>query len=61
MKLRNYLQLIYGISTFIPGLHTIRSKLKGSGGTFSSRYCYAVWFRHLIYIYKKTGKKNFPK
>ena len=59
MKLRNYLQLIFGISTFIPGFYSIRSKFKGSGGTFSSRYCYAVWFRHLISIYGKTNKSRF--
>ena len=59
MKFRNYLQLIYGISTFIPGFYKIRSKVKGSGGTFSSRYCYAVWFRHLISIFTKTGKNKF--
>jgi len=59
MKFRNYLQLIYGISTFIPGFYKIRSKIKGSGGTFSSRYCYAVWFRHLISIFTKTNKNKF--
>ena len=61
MKFRNYLQLIFGILTFIPGVYNLRGKLKGSGGTFSARYCYAVWFRHLISIYEKTGKKNFSK
>lgn len=59
MKFRNYLQLIYGISTFIPGFYKIRSKFKGSGGTYSSRYCYAVWFRHLISIYNKTNIRKF--
>ena len=59
MNFRNYLQLIFGILTFIPGVYNLRGKLKGSGGTFSARYCYAVWFRHLISIYEKTGKKFF--
>ena len=59
MKFRNYLQLLFGISTYFPFIYNLRSKRKGSGGTFSSRYCIAVWFRHLISIFGKTNKKKF--
>lgn len=39
-------QLLYGISTFLPGLSHFHSK--GTGGTNSARYCYSVWMRHLV-------------
>lgn len=42
----NIKQLLYGMSTFLPGLSNYHSK--GTGGTDSARYCYSVWMRHLV-------------
>ena len=53
-----YKQLIYGIATFVPGVHQLRTK--GTGGTISPRYCYSVWLRHLI-MAKKSGFDSYPK
>ncbi len=39
-------QLAYGIATFLPGVHHLRSR--GTGGTNSARYCYSVWLRHIV-------------
>ena len=55
MKLK---QLIYGISTFIPGVTQLRAK--GTGGTDSARYCYSVWLRHLV-MAKSNGLNPYPK
>lgn len=41
MKVRH---LIGAAATFVPG---IRRQFKGTGGTNSARYCYAVWMRHM--------------
>lgn len=41
MKVR---QLIGAALTFVPG---VRRQFKGTGGTNSARYCYAVWMRHM--------------
>ena len=38
--------LAKGMATFIPGVAALACG--GSGGTDSSRYCYAVWLRHLM-------------
>ncbi len=55
MKLR---QLIYGIATFVPGVHKLRAK--GTGGTDSARYCYSVWLRPLV-MAEKSGLNTCPK
>jgi len=55
MKLR---QLVYGIATFIPGVQRFRQK--GTGGTDTSRYCYAIWLRHLV-MAKNNGLNASPK
>ena len=47
----NIKQLLYGISTYFPGLS--RFHAKGTGG-ITARYCYAVWLRHLV-MAKKNG------
>lgn len=59
MSIRNLIQLLFGIFTFLPGIYYLRKMSTGSGGSFSSNYCYAVWFRHISKIYEKTGKFNF--
>mgnify|MGYP003979228963 CR=1 FL=1 len=48
MKFRNIGQIIFGILTFIPGVYSWRAKKLGSGGSYSSRYCYSVWMRHIV-------------
>jgi len=35
-------QLLRGLSTYVPGIDAVVSKLKGTGGTVSSRYCYSL-------------------
>ena len=36
-------------------------KRPGSGGTFSSKYCYTVWLRHLVLLNKSGLLKDVPK
>ena len=44
--MRNLLRpLLGGIKSFVPGVD-----YRGSGGTTSARYCYAVWLRHLAML-----------
>ncbi len=38
--------LMRGMATFVPG--AVRLFHRGTGGTCSARYCYAVWLRHLV-------------
>jgi SAM-dependent methyltransferase len=45
--------LATGLLKHVPGAKKFLQKKKG--GTFSSRYCYAVWMRHLM-NYKQFGK-----
>jgi len=48
MKIRHIAQLLFGIATFIPGVYQTRSKKNGSGGSYSARYCYSVYLRHMV-------------
>lgn len=50
--------LIYGISTFIPGMRRLRRR--GTGGTDSALYCYTVWLRHLV-MAGKSGLCTAPR
>jgi hypothetical protein len=50
-------QLLYGISTFIPGVAAIFGR--GGGDTKSARYCYSVWLRHLVTAFA-NGQKTHP-
>ncbi|MEM4326145.1 MAG: methyltransferase domain-containing protein [Candidatus Pacearchaeota archaeon] len=55
----------YSIKSFIKGLISYTPakyllKKKGTGGTVSARYCYSVWLRHLILLYR-SGLKEHPK
>jgi hypothetical protein len=43
-------QVLYGLSTFIPGVVPIFGR--GGGDTKSARYCYSVWMRHLVAAYE---------
>lgn len=38
--------LATGLVSFVPGMRRLMNR--ASGGTDSSRYCYAVWMRHLV-------------
>lgn len=55
----NIKQLLYGISTFVPGLSRFHSK--EIGGTNSARYCYGVWLRHLAMANKSGLIMSPPK
>lgn len=45
---RSLIQLVFGVLTFIPGVYKLRASRLGSGGSFSSEYCYSVWMRHIV-------------
>jgi len=44
--------ILKGIATHVPSLYKLSQISKGTGGTVSARYCYAVWLRHLVMAYK---------
>jgi hypothetical protein len=43
--------ILKGILTWVPGLYVWRLRHASTGGTNSPRYCYSVWFRHLITLH----------
>jgi SAM-dependent methyltransferase len=47
--------IVKGILTHVPALNTWRAKRSTTGGSNSSRYCYAVWLRHLTLL----GQQGF--
>jgi hypothetical protein len=51
-------QLLYGISTFVPGVAAIFGR--GGGDTKSARYCYSVWLRHLVTAFT-NGLPRVPR
>lgn len=51
-------QLLYGISTFIPGVAAVFGR--GGGDTQSARYCYSVWLRHLVTAFA-SGMRMHPR
>ena len=51
-------QLLYGISTFIPGVAAVFGR--GGGDTQSARYCYSVWLRHLVTAFG-NGMTTHPR
>jgi SAM-dependent methyltransferase len=55
----NIKQLLYGLSTFVPGLAHFHAK--GTGGSCSARYCYSVWLRHLTLAHKNGLFKSLPQ
>ena len=42
--------VLKGALTWLPPLNRLRLKRASTGGTDSSRYCYAVWLRHLVML-----------
>jgi SAM-dependent methyltransferase len=56
MKVKQILQLLYGMATFIPG---VPKHLRGTGGTNTARYCYSVWLRHLVMAHE-NGLEKVP-
>ncbi|SFV53152.1 hypothetical protein MNB_SUP05-5-839 [hydrothermal vent metagenome] len=54
MYLRAIAQTIFGILTFIPGIYNWRAKKLGSGGSYSARYCYSVYLRHMVKAYESS-------
>ncbi|REJ83673.1 MAG: methyltransferase domain-containing protein [Acidobacteria bacterium] len=40
------LPIVRGLLSYVPGFERWRSR--GTGGSDSARYCYAVWMRHLV-------------
>jgi hypothetical protein len=44
-----FLPMLKGMGTWVPGLYD--AARRGTGGTVSARYCYAVWLRHLALIH----------
>lgn len=47
MNWRKYKYIGLGCLSYVPGLHALLRR--GTGGTNSARYCYAVWLRHLVH------------
>jgi hypothetical protein len=58
--IRNFIQTVFGILTFIPGVYSWRASKLGSGGSYSSRYCYTVWMRHIV-LAKKSNLNYYPE
>lgn len=50
--------LLKGLATFVPGVRGLANR--GSGGTISARYCYAVWLRHLVRL-AEAGLPTVPQ
>jgi hypothetical protein len=40
--------MLKGALTYVPALNAWRIRRASTGGSNSARYCYSVWFRHLI-------------
>ena len=47
--------ILKGTLTWVPPLNQLRLRKASTGGTDSSRYCYAVWLRHLVVL----GSRGF--
>jgi hypothetical protein len=51
--------LVKGLLTFVPGAHRIFSR-HGTGGTESASYCYAVWLKHLTFLWQ-NNMRSMPR
>lgn len=53
--------IISGMLTWVPILNAWRQRHESTGGSDSARYCYSVWFRHLLMLdrcgFKISGAK----
>ena len=47
-----------GVASYVPGFNELRKK--GTGGSDSARYCYSVWFRHLLLAHEH-GMRAVPE
>ncbi len=52
MQLWKSRHILSGMLTSVPILNTWRQRHESTGGSDSARYCYSVWFRHLITLYR---------
>lgn len=43
-------EMVKGGLTLLPVVNTWRQRRAATGGTDSARYCYSVWFRHLLIL-----------
>jgi hypothetical protein len=50
--------VLRGLATYVPGLK--RYTNRHSGGTDSARYCYSVWLRHMVSLWK-AGMTTEPR
>src|SRR3954471_22067499 len=50
---------VIGAATFIPGIRQLLTR-KGTGSTSSARYCYEVWFKHLVLLWAH-GMRSIPQ
>ena len=48
-------RIVFNLMTYVPGVSAIpavqrklQSRVTGTGGTSSARYCYSIWLRHLV-------------
>jgi SAM-dependent methyltransferase len=42
--------LVKGALSYVPAVNLWRARRRATGGSSSSRYCYAVWLRHLVLV-----------
>jgi hypothetical protein len=54
-------QIFFGLLTKIPllGKVIVKYYFSTTGGSNSAKYCYSVWLRHIVKVYKVTGKSEF--
>jgi len=57
--IRSFIQTVFGALTFIPGVYKWRASKLGSGGSYSARYCYTIWMRHII-LAQKSKLNHYP-
>jgi SAM-dependent methyltransferase len=50
---------VKGVLYYVPGVRNILQSVT-TGGSDSARYCYSVWMRHLVHLYK-NGMKKMPE
>ncbi len=49
---------VKGVLYYVPGVRKVLQRVT-TGGSNSARYCYSVWLRHLVYLYK-NGMTKIP-